>query len=333
MAIAKRDIPLKHWLHLARPLTQLPEGLTLLSWSGTMFEYLMPPLLMNSFQGTLLAQSCRTIVARQIANGRQHNMPWGISESGFYTFDNALNYQYRAFGVMGTGFKRGLSEDRVITPYASLLALPIQPQAVLANIDHLRQYQMMGMYGFYEALDFTPSRLESGQKAAVVQSYMAHHQGMIMLALVNTLQNDKMVKRFHAEPTVQSVELLLQEQVPSAPTLQNPHKDETQQETLVVPSSMTADPWQFRLNTSFPQVHYLAKLPFRIPHHQRRRRPAANTLIMLTRWRPDTTQDNWGLWLYVQDQESGALWHATRHSSEVRFFPQNGGTLPAISRH
>ena len=321
VAIAKRDIPLKHWLHLARPLTQLPEGLTLLSWSGTMFEYLMPPLLMNSFQGTLLAQSCRTIVARQIANGRQHNMPWGISESGFYTFDNALNYQYRAFGVVGTGFKRGLSEDRVITPYASLLALPIQPQAVLANIDHLRQYQMMGMYGFYEALDFTPSRLESGQKAAVVQSYMAHHQGMIMLALVNTLQNDKMVKRFHAEPTVQSVELLLQEQVPSAPTLQNPHKDETQQETLVVPSSMTADPWQVPLNTSFPQVHYLAngRLGSLITN-------AGGGLLqtpdlMLTRWRPDTTQDNWGLWLYVQDQESGALWHATRHSSEVRFFP------------
>ncbi|MBE2198904.1 MAG: cellobiose phosphorylase [Anaerolinea sp.] len=321
VAIAKRDIPLKHWLHLARPLTQLPEGLTLLSWSGTMFEYLMPPLLMNSFQGTLLAQSCRTIVARQIANGRQHSMPWGISESGFYAFDNALNYQYHAFGVVGTGFKRGLSEDRVITPYASLLALSIQPRAVLANIDHLRQYHMMGMYGLYEALDFTPSRLESGQKAAVVQSYMAHHQGMIMLALVNTLQNDKMVKRFHAEPTVQSVELLLQEQVPSAPTLQNPHKDEAQQETALVPSSMTADPWQVPLNTSFPQVRYLGngRLGSLITN-------AGGGLLQtpdltLTRWRPDATQDDWGLWLYVQDQESGALWHATRHSNEVRFFP------------
>ncbi|MBK8986530.1 MAG: cellobiose phosphorylase [Chloroflexi bacterium] len=321
VAIAKRDIPIKHWLHLARPLTQLPEGLTLLSWSGTMFEYLMPPLLMNSFPDTLLAQSCRTIVARQIAHGRQHHMPWGISESGFYTFDNALNYQYHAFGVVGAGFKRGLSEDRVIAPYASLLALPIQPKAVLANLDHLRQYHMMGMYGLYEALDFTPSRLEAGQEAAVVQSYMAHHQGMIMLALVNTLQNEKMVHRFHAEPTVQSVELLLQEQVPAAPTLQNPHEDETHQETAVPPSSLSADPWQLPANTAFPQVHYLTngRLGSLITN-------AGGGLLQtpdlaLTRWRPDATQDNWGLWLYVQDQESGAFWYATRHSSEVRFFP------------
>ncbi|MCZ7666745.1 MAG: hypothetical protein M5U34_05700 [Chloroflexi bacterium] len=162
VAIAKRDVPPKHWLHLARPLTQLPEGLTLLSWSGTMFEYLMPPLLTNSFPGTLLAQSCRTIVKYQIDYGRQLDIPWGISESGFYTFDNALNYQYRAFGVPGAGFKRGLAEDRVIS-YASLMALSIDPKAVVANLHHLLQYQMMGMYGLYEAIDFTPSAWSWGR--------------------------------------------------------------------------------------------------------------------------------------------------------------------------
>lgn len=328
VAIAKRDVPQKHWLHLARPLTQLPEGLTLLSWSGTMFEYLMPPLLMDSYQETLLAQSCRTIVERHISYGQQHNIPWGISESGFYTFDNAQNYQYRAFGVPGAGFKRGLSEDRVIAPYASLMALPIQPKAVLANLDHLLQYQMMGLYGLYEAIDFTPSRLELGQDSAIVQSYMAHHQGMIMLALVNYLQNDKMVQRFHAEPTVQSVALLLQEQVPSAPTLQNPHEDELAAETAVPAHPITADPWTVPVDTPLPLVHYLAngRLGSLITNAGGGYLQTAD--MALTRWRPDTTQDDWGLWLYLQDLDSGELWSASRQpvgrpaqESEVQFFP------------
>lgn len=328
VAIAKRDVPQKHWLHLARPLTQLPTGLALLSWSGTMFEYLMPPLLMNSFPGTLLAQSCRAIVDYQIEYGRRHNMPWGISESGFYTFDNALNYQYRAFGVPGAGFKRGLSEDRVITPYASLMALSIDPKAVVQNLDHLLQYQMMGMYGLYEALDFTPSRLEMGQEAAVVQSYMAHHQGMIMLALLNYLQADKMVRRFHAEPTVQSVELLLQEQIPAAPSLQNPHEDETKATEAAPHNAISADPWSIPTDTPLPLVHYLANGRFGSLLTNAGGGMAQTSDMLLTRWRPDSTQDDWGLWLYLQDTENGVLWSATPQPlggsgqvSSVQYFP------------
>lgn len=328
VAIAKRDVPPKHWLHLARPLTQLPEGLTLLSWSGTMFEYLMPPLLMNSFPGTLLAQSCRTIVKYQIDYGRQLDIPWGISESGFYTFDNALNYQYRAFGVPGAGFKRGLAEDRVISPYASLMALSIDPKAVVANLHHLLQYQMMGMYGLYEAIDFTPSRLELGQESAIVRSYMAHHQGMIMLALVNYLQDDKMVRRFHAEPTVQSVELLLQEQIPAAPTLQNPHEDGIKAAEAAHTPSITADPWSVPVDTMLPQVHYLANGRLGSLLTNAGGGMVQTPDMLLTRWRPDTTQDDWGLWLYLQDMDSGAVWSATRQpwggagqESSVQFFP------------
>ena len=158
-------------------------------------------------------------VEQQIAYGRQQEVPWGISESGFYAFDPALNYQYRAFGVPGLGLKRGLSDDLVIAPYASLLALPFAPQAVL-QMAHLVDLGGRGRYGFYEALDFTRARLQLGQRYAVVRSYMAHHQGMILLALANYLQGDRMIDRMHAAPAIQSVELLLQEQVPAqAPLL------------------------------------------------------------------------------------------------------------------
>lgn len=293
-----------------------------------MFEYLMPPLLMNSFSGTLLTQSYRAVVEYQRSYGRQFDIPWGISESGFYTFDNALNYQYRAFGVPGAGFKRGLSEDRVITPYASLMALPVAPQAVVTNLDHLLQYQMMGMYGLYEALDFTPSRLELGQEVAIVKSYMAHHQGMIMLALLNYLQANKMVRRFHAEPTVQSVELLLQEQIPATPSLQNPHEDETQMAETTSVAAISADPWSVPVDTPQPQVHYLANGRFGSLLTNAGGGLLQTPDMALTRWRPDTTQDDWGLWLYLQDVDNGDVWSATRQplgggdqENSVQFFP------------
>ena len=179
-----------------------------------MFEYLMPLMLMRRYQNTLLDQSMYNAVARQIDYAREKKVPWGISESGYYRFDGQLNYQYRAFGVPGLGFKRGLEDDLVITPYASLLALPLRPQAVMENINLLHDLEMLGDYGFYEALDYTARRLPLGQEEARVRSFMAHHQGMILISLLNTLADDVMVRRFHADRRIQSVEMLLQEQVP-----------------------------------------------------------------------------------------------------------------------
>ncbi|MCC6604076.1 MAG: hypothetical protein IT327_12750 [Anaerolineae bacterium] len=328
VAIAKRDVPQKHWLHLARPLARLSGELALLSWSGTMFEYLMPPLLMHSYPNTLLAQSTQAVVEHQIAYGRTRNVPWGISESGFYTFDNAQNYQYRAFGVPGAGLKRGLSEDLVITPYAAFLALPTHPKAVLANLDHLLQYQMLGPYGLYEALDFTPSHLTLGQEAAVVRSYMSHHQGMLMLGLVNYLENDIMVSRFHAEPTIESVALLLQEQVPANAPLESPHEDETAGSASLNPPTISADPWPVPLDSSVPLVHYLSNGRFSSLITNAGSGYLTTPDVAYTRWRPDTTRDNWGQWLYVQDMPSGQYWSATQQpvnqtpqNQEVTFFP------------
>ena len=238
VALAKHEVPRSHWLHLGRPLTQIHGTRALLSWSATMFEYLMPTLLMRSYPGTLLHESVAAAVDTQIAYGREKGIPWGISESGYYAFDPNMNYQYRAFGVPGLGFKRNLAEDLVIAPYASLLALPFQPQAVAANLDWFAALGAVGPYGLYEAIDFTPARLPAGQEHALVQEYMAHHQGMILVALDNFLaqppaqaghpasagppalaghsaqagrlaaQDDQppanlMVQRFHADPRLQ----------------------------------------------------------------------------------------------------------------------------------
>ncbi|RPJ41282.1 MAG: hypothetical protein EHM21_13370, partial [Chloroflexi bacterium] len=181
IAIAHDVVPQSHWLQLARPVTSVAGMRALLSWSATMFEYLMPPLFVNSYHGTLLTESARAAVAHQIAYGRSNSVPWGISESGFYRFDANQNYQYRAFGVPGLGFKRGLGDDLVIAPYASLMAVCYNAEAVIHNVRDLIKHEALGLYGFYEAIDFTSERMLVGQTSALVREYMSHHQGMILL--------------------------------------------------------------------------------------------------------------------------------------------------------
>jgi cyclic beta-1,2-glucan synthetase len=328
VAIAKGDVPESHWLHLSRPLTQTGHGLALLSWSGTMFEYLMPPLLIRRYRGTLLEESLHTVVQEQINYAAERGVPWGISESGFYAFDSAQNYQYRAFGVPSLGFKRGLSEKLVIAPYASLIALGLRPRDVFDNIDQLVDRGALGLYGLYEAIDFTPTLANQTHRGAVVQSYMAHHQGMIMLALLNYLQGDHMVRRFHADPRIQSIELLLQEQLPARPQLELPRAEALHNAVSAV-RIINADPWSVPAATPMPQLHVLSNGHF-------------NTFITnagagycamgqdykCTRWRADVTQDDWGCWLYVQDLDFDRLWSAGvqpvgrwPESLEVQFYP------------
>ncbi len=309
LAIAKGDVPLSHWLHLARPLTRVDHAQALLSWGGTMFEYLMPTLLARSDQNTLMDQSCRAVIKHQIAYGRQTGVPWGVSESGYFSFDDDMNYQYQAFGVPGLGFKRGLADDLVISPYASLLALPICPQAVMRNIGRLIALKMLGRFGFYEAIDFTPARQSSGRKGATVCSYMAHHQGMILLALTNYLEDAVMVHRFHADPRVQSVELLLQEQMPRQVPTVYPHPEEVP----VVPplrAHAVAEPWSPRTDLTLPQVHCLSNGSYSLVITSAGSGYSHWQEVDLTRWRADTTLDDWGTWIYVKDLDSGALWSA-----------------------
>lgn len=309
LAIAKGDVPQSHWLHLARPLTKVNGTRVLLSWNGSMFEYLMPSLLIRGYEGTLLNQSCRAIVMRQIQYGRRKGSPWGISESGYYRFDANMNYQYRGFGIPGIGFKRGLAEDLVISPHASLLAISIAPQAVMGNIQRLIELQMLGRYGFYEAIDYTTSRLTPKQGQAIVQSYMSHHQGMILLALVNYLQDEIMVQRFHADPRIRSVDLLLQERVPRQVPVEYPHP----QEVRPIPpaeSLVPISPWQVPVDGPMPYVNHLSNGRYCVLISSSGGGFSRWQEIDLTRWRADTTLDAWGTWIYIQDKDHGDLWSA-----------------------
>jgi cyclic beta-1,2-glucan glucanotransferase len=310
VAIGKGSVPQSHWLYLARPLTRVGNTRALLSWSGTMFEYLMPSLFLRSYHNTLLSQTCQAVVQRQIEYGKEKGVPWGISESSFYYLDVNQAYQYRAFGVPGLGYKRGLADDLVVTPYASIMALPFEPQAVVQNLKHFREFNMFGLYGLYEAIDFTPERLGAGQEYGVIRSFMAHHQGMILTALDNFLANNRMVRRFHADLRIENVELLLQEQTPQHAKIENPHLQDVGR-LHPVHSFISLDPWSVTPNAPYPQVHSLTNGNF-------------STLITaagsgyshwrgldLTRWQPDTTLDNWGTWLYIRDNENRQLWSAT----------------------
>jgi cyclic beta-1,2-glucan synthetase len=216
VAIAQGQVPQESWFALGRLLTSTSGEPVLLSWSGSMFEYLMPLLVMPTYDNTLLDQTCKAAVARQIEYGGHRGVPWGISESGYNTVDVHLNYQYRAFGVPGLGLKRGLAQDLVIAPYASVLALMVAPEQACHNLQRLAAEGFIGNFGFFEAIDYTPARQRRGQSRVLVRSYMAHHQGMSLLALAYLLLDRPMQRRFESDRLFQAVMLLLQERIPKA---------------------------------------------------------------------------------------------------------------------
>ena len=328
VAITRGDVPQSHWLYLARPLTQVGDKRVLLSWSGTMFEYLMPTLLVESYPDTLLDQSCRAAVEEQIRYAARKNVPWGISESSYYTFDSDQTYQYQAFGAPGLGYKRGLSDDLVITPYASILALPFAPQAVMQNLAWFEKNKMWGLYGLYESVDFTSRHLKTGEDFAIICSFMAHHQGMILLSLSNYLLNNRMVRRFHADARIESIELLLQEQTSlRVPTERSsPQQMDASRATY---AAISLDPWQVSPDAPYTQLHCLSNGSYSLLITAAGGGFSRWGDIELTRWRPDSTLDDWGSWIYVEDRLYGQAWSVTRQPSmsapdrsEVRFFPQ-----------
>ena len=306
LAIALRQIGPAHWLHLARPMTRVGGRRVLLSWSGTAFEYLMPGLLMKTPPHTLLGVACASAVDTQRAHGRHHGVPWGVSESGYYHFDAALNYQYRAFGVPGLGLQRGLGDDLVVAPYASLLALPWRPAATLRNLARLRAGGVSGRYGCYEAADYTPARLPVGVRVGLVRSYMAHHQGMTLVSLGNVLGPRSMVDRFHADPRVSGAELLLYEQVPYSVPLERLQLDERRAPPGEVPGLSLA-PWSAPPGP-VPQLHLLSNGRYSVLISESGGGCSRWNDLELSRFRADPALQDWGSWLYLQDLDSGACW-------------------------
>ncbi|OGC75959.1 MAG: hypothetical protein A2Z27_05165 [candidate division Zixibacteria bacterium RBG_16_50_21] len=312
IALAKGEVPQSHWLQLSRPLTRVEGMYVLLSWSATMFEYLMPPLYLRSYQGTLLADSAQGAVLHQIVYGKAKGVPWGISESGFYLFDANQNYQYRAFGVPGLGFKRGLGDDLVIAPYASLMAIRFNPQAVAQNLARLMELNSFGVYGLYESIDFTTDRLPLGDTSTVVREYMAHHQGMILMALANYFHKDIMVRRMHSDPRIQSVELLLQEQIPQAAPLQNPYAGDVKGILRLTEAPVEINPWSVPVQTAIPQVNLLSNGNYAVLLSNMGSGYSTWRGVDLTRWQADGVLDQWGTWIYIQDLNLTQEGEATR---------------------
>jgi cyclic beta-1,2-glucan glucanotransferase len=310
IAIAKGEVPASHWFRLGRPITPVGLGSVLVSWSGSMFEYLMPALVMQSPSGSVLQQTYRLVVQRQVSYGAEHGVPWGISESAYNVRDLDLTYQYSNFGVPGLGLERGLSEDLVVAPYATALAAMVDPVAATQNLSRLAEAGARGAYGFYEALDYTRSRLPEGTPVVVVRAYMAHHQGMTLIALVNVLRSRVMRTRFHEEPLVQATELLLQERPPRDVAVARPRVEEVQ---APAHSRDFAAPG-FRQYTSphdlTPRTHLLSNGRYTVMLTAAGSGYSRCAGLGITRWREDATRDHWGAYLFLRDVQSGAVWSA-----------------------
>ena len=310
VAIARGQVPQEHWFRLGRALTSTSGGQALLSWTATMFEYLMPILVMKTYEHTLLDETYHSVVDRQIDYGRRHGIPWGVSESGYNARDLALNYQYRAFGVPGLGLKRGLGEDVVVSPYSTVLALAVAPDEAIKNIRLLSQQGFASRYGFFEAVDYTPARLPPGESRTVIRAHMAHHQGMSLLALDNVVNGLAMPRRFHADPLVQATELLLQERIPRDAPLAHPHAEEVAEGRIVrlAPAPFTR---QFATaHTPAPQAHMMSNGDYTVMLTNAGGGFSRWRDMAVTRWREDAVRDDWGSFVYVRDIRSKRFWSA-----------------------
>ena len=307
VAIAQGQIPQESWFALGRLLTTAGGEPVLLSWSGSMFEYLMPMLVMPSFESTLLDQTCNASVARQIEYGKKRFVPWGISECGYNAIDAHQNYQYRAFGVPGLGLKRGLAEDLVIAPYASALALMVAPGEACRNLMRLADEGFDTRYGFYEAIDFTPSRLPRGQSNAVVRSFMAHHQGMSLLSIAHQLLDRPMQKRFASDPQFQATMLLLQERIPKT-TAFYAHTSELSELQMDSDSEGSHIRVFSRPDTPSPEVQLLSNGRYHVMVTNAGGGYSRWKDLSVTRWREDRTCDNWGTFCFLRDLDSREYW-------------------------
>lgn len=308
VAIAQDKLPQESWFALGRSVTDTDGGTMLLSWSGSMFEYLMPLLVMPTYEKTLLDHTYRSVIERQIDYGRKRDIPWGISESGYNRVDAAQNYQYKAFGVPGTGFKRGLGDDMVIAPYASVMSLMIMPAESVENLQQMTELGFMGRYGFYEAVDYTPSRLPRGQESAIVRSFMVHHEGMSLLSLTYLLLNMPMQRRFCNELRFQASLLLLQEKVPKVTTSYAHTTDISDIKLSVRESEMR---YINTPDTSIPDVQLLSNGNYNVMISNAGGGYSRWKDLAVTRWREDTTCDNWGTFCYIRDVDQDILWSNT----------------------
>lgn len=318
VAIALGQVSVSHWNALGRTMTKVDRKPLLLSWSGTMFEYLMPWLFMRTYKNTLWDTTYKAVVNRQIDYAQQRGVPFGISESGYYAFDYQMNYQYQAFGVPGLGFKRGLEQDLVVAPYATILALPFAKREGLDALKKIEKLNGRGKYGFFEAIDFTQERLPKDKKHVTIRSYMAHHQGMSMLTLANLLLPKTMYGRFHRNKQVRSAELLLQERVPKRvktidhPALTRIHKP------YIEPGENNVSMREYQsLDTRTPEVCVLSNGKFTTVVTNSGSGFSRFQGLSVSRWLEDPVIEPWGSYIYIHDISKGKIWSTSYQPCRV----------------
>ncbi|WII73827.1 glucoamylase family protein [Bdellovibrio sp. 22V] len=311
ISIIKGDVDQKHWFRLGRQLVPVEGGRALISWSASMFEYLMPQLIMKNYENTLLFETMQAVVHRQVNYGRKLKVPWGISEAGYNARDLNFNYQYGPFGIPGLGLKRGLGHDLVVSPYSSFLAAMVNPNVAVKNLKALAQQNILTSYGYYESIDYTPERLSADQRFSVIRSFMAHHQGMSLIAVNNVLHSDVMQERFHSEPRVRAAQLLLQERIPQKVALTVPKAAEIEWDgagdSLLKSFSRVYDD----ASHHSPRVQILSNGKYSLMLSTAGSGYSKCEGLALTRWREDGTRDHWGSFVFIRDLDKKEVWSAT----------------------
>jgi cyclic beta-1,2-glucan synthetase len=310
LAAAKGEVSGEHWLHLGRPFGRSQGSATLLSWAGTLFEYLMPALFLRTPGTSLMGVACRSAVDRHISFAARHRIPWGISESSYHHLDTQGTYQYRAFGVPELAIRREVGDRLVVAPYATVLALPFRPRAARDNLERLVAMGMLGPHGLYEAVDFGMTGRGKGGKPAIVRSFMAHHQGMILMAVANHLGGDRMVERFHQDPRTAAASYLLYERAPGHVRLDRPLPH-----SAAPPEApgrpRTVEEWSPRSDRERPSIHVLSNGSLSVLATARGGGGLRWQDRAVTRWRSDPSADRWGSWVYVRDLDRKLLWATT----------------------
>jgi hypothetical protein len=311
IAIARGEVEPKHWFRLGRRLTSGEGGKGLVSWTGTMFEYLMPQLIMKNFDNSILSETCRFVVRMQKKYAKAKKVPWGFSESGYYAFDINLNYQYKAIGVPEIGLKRGLGNDIVVAPYASVLALGIDHSSVIENLAELDKIGMLCDYGYYEAIDYTPVRLDKNGKGSIVKSFMAHHQGMALAALNNFINRNRLQERFHRIPYIKAAELLLQERsIERARSTREFKEEAVYSERRVEKDGELILQYSGIPNTVMPAVHLISNGSYSVMVTDGGAGCSKNENMAVTRWSGDPLNESGGMFIYVSNINSNNAWSA-----------------------
>lgn len=320
VAIAKEDVPLEHWWALGRSYSVVRGQTVLLSWGGTMFEYLMPLIFNKYHSDSLIGQGCNSAVICQKEYGKLRGLPWGISESAFSAIDSHKIYQYKSFGVPGLGLKRGLEEDLVVSPYSTLLALSIDANSAIKNLKRMsdKNLNLMGSYGFHEAMDFTRQRNQGGDRGVIVYTYMAHHQGMGFAAISNLLNNEAIINRFNKDPRINGISSLLYERIPSSPPIKVPPKKRENTLRRLVPFSKIPIIGVVETTQSItPKINLLSNEKYSLMISNTGGGYSRYGNIEIYRFRADTTQDSWGSFYYIKDIDSKDVWSAAYQPTQT----------------